>query len=199
MKPRPRPAAGRLLSIDGLSGSALTRAARRLAASEHAGVSWWDASGIFGDVDAAGLDGSRPSARTVILLYAADLAFRLRWEIRPIVAEGRHVVAAPYVDTAIAFGRAAGLDDAWLRSLFAFAPDPDERVYVAGAPPAGTEGQGFLEFTCRRLAAMDSRKSRQDLLTRAEAGLKGLRQKTAGGRKGAKQRRSRSAGSPKAV
>ena len=49
-----------------------------------------------------------PSARTLLLLYAADLAFRLRWQIRPALAEGRTVVAAPYVDTAVAFGRAAG-------------------------------------------------------------------------------------------
>ena len=50
-----------------------------------------------------------PSARTLLLLYAADLAFRLRWEIRPALAAGRTVVAAPYVDTAVAFGRAAGV------------------------------------------------------------------------------------------
>jgi hypothetical protein len=176
--------------VDGLSGRALTRAARRLASDEGAGVSWWDASGIFGDVDAAGIDVARPSARTVILLYAADLAFRLRWEIRPAVAEGRHVVAAPYVDTAMAFGRAAGLDEAWLRSLFAFAPEPDERVYVDGKPAAGTAGQGFLEFTCRRLGAMEARKSRQDLLTRTQARLKAARQRTAGARKAARRKKN---------
>ena len=43
--------------------------------------------------------------RTLLLLYAADLAFRLRWEIRPALAEGHTVIAAPYLDTAFAFSR----------------------------------------------------------------------------------------------
>jgi hypothetical protein len=90
----------------------------------------------------------------------------------------------------MAFGRAAGLDEAWLRSLFAFAPEPDERVYVNGKPAAGTAGQGFLEFTCRRLGAMEARKSRQDLLTRTQARLKAARQRTAGARKAARRKKN---------
>ena len=35
--------------------------------------------------------------QTLVLLYASDLLFRLRWEIRPALAEGRTVVVAPYV------------------------------------------------------------------------------------------------------
>ena len=49
------------------------------------------------------------SPRTLLLLYAADLAFRLRWEIRPALDAGQTVIAAPYLDTAFAFGRACGL------------------------------------------------------------------------------------------
>ena len=74
------------------------------------GISSWDASGIFGEVVVAEESAGLPSARTLLLLYAADLAFRLRWEIKPALAEGLIVVAVPYVDTAIAFGRAAGLE-----------------------------------------------------------------------------------------
>jgi hypothetical protein len=179
LKARPRTSAGSLVSVDGLSGGALARAAKRLATGEGTGVSWWDASGIFGDVDAAGVDVERPSARTVILLYAADLAFRLRWEIRPAMAEGRRVIAVPYIDTAIALGRAAGLDEAWLRSVFDFAPAPAERVYVDAAPRASAAAHGFLEFTCRRLVLMESRKAREDLLTRTQARLKAVRHRAA--------------------
>ena len=34
--------------------------------------------------------------------------FRLRWEIRPVLEAGGVVIAAPYVETAVAFGAAAG-------------------------------------------------------------------------------------------
>ena len=65
---------------------------------------------MFQELAVADEAAGAPSARTLLLLYAADLAFRLRWQIRPALAEGRTVVAAPYVDTAMAFGRAAGLE-----------------------------------------------------------------------------------------
>ena len=58
------------------------------------GVSRWDASGLFDELVAGGEQAGRPSARTLLLLYAADLAFRLRREIRPTLAEGRTVIAA---------------------------------------------------------------------------------------------------------
>ena len=166
-----------LISVDGVSGSAVLRAATRLASADRAnraGVSCWDASGIFGDLNVAGPDVERPSPRTLLLLYAADLAFRLRWEIRPALAEGRRVIAAPYVDTAVALGRAAGLDEAWLRSMFEFAPAPTERHHVEGAPAATAAGQGFIEFACRRL----TRSARQDLVTRAHARLKATRHRS---------------------
>lgn len=167
-----------LMSVDGVSGSAVRRVATRLASADRndrAGVSFWDASGIFGDLHAAGPDVERPSARTLLLLYAADLAFRLRWEIRPGLAEGRRVIAAPYVDTAIALGRAAGLDEAWLRSMFAFAPPPAGRRYVEGKPAGITAGQGFIEFACGGLGDMDTRAAREDLITRTQARLKATR------------------------
>lgn len=177
MKARAR-ATATLVSVDGVSGSAVMRAAQRLASAgrgDRAGISRWDASGIFGDLVAAEQDVDKPSARTLLLLYAADLAFRLRWEIRPALAEGRRVIAAPYVDTAIALGRAAGIDEAWLRNTFDFAPVPAERRYVAGASAATATGRGFIEFACRRLAGMETRSVRQDLVTRTRARLKATR------------------------
>lgn len=179
MKARPR-TEGTLVSVDGVSASAAVRAARRIASAgrgDRAGISHWDASGIFGELDAAGPDGERPSVRALLLLYAADLAFRLRWEIRPKLAEGRRVIAAPYVDTAIALGRAAGIGDAWLRSMFSFAPVPTERHRVEGAPAATATGQGFVEFACRRLPGLETRAARQDLIARMHARLKAPRRR----------------------
>ena len=177
MKARAR-AAGTLVSVDGMSGSAVMQAAQRLASAgrgDRAGISRWDASGIFGDLVAAEQDVDKPSARTLLLLYAADLAFRLRWEIRPALAEGRRVIAASYVDTAIALGRAAGIDEAWLRNTFDFAPVPAERRYVERGSAATASGQGLIEFACHRLAGMETRSVRRDLVTRTRARLKATR------------------------
>ena len=113
----------------------------------RAGISRWDASGVFEELAIADDEAGRPSARTLLLLYAADLAFRLRWEIRPALDEGRTVVAAPYVDTAVAFGRAAGLHGGWLSNLFSFAPAPSARMFVEAARRPPREKQGFVEFS----------------------------------------------------
>ncbi len=130
--------AARFVAVDGVNGGAVQQAARaelaRARRTARGGISVWDASGVFGDLIVPGDRAGYPSARTLLLLYAADLAFRLRWEIRPALAEGRTVIAAPYVQTAIAFGRAAGIPAKWLRDLFAFAPRPDRARTVPAWP-----------------------------------------------------------------
>lgn len=180
-----------LVSVDGVSGRALAAAAQGLKADGHqgAGISEWDASGIFGDLAAADDEAGAPSARVLLLLYAADLAFRLRWEIRPTLAKGRTVIAAPYVDTAVAFGRAAGVPGGWLRNLFSFALEAAESHHLAPSPPAIASASrttrptvairsGFLEFACERVAGTGTGLSRQALMDRARAYLK-----TAAGRR----------------
>jgi hypothetical protein len=155
---------GTLIAVDGVDADTVLTAARReLAAHTRGGISRWDASGVFQDLAVAEPSAGAPSARTLLLLYAADLAFRLRWQIRPALAEGRPVVAAPYVDTAIAFGRAAGLPAAWLSNLFRFAPRPAER-HVVNRPArrAPAIRDGFVGFGCDRLAgARDSPERRR--------------------------------------
>src|SRR5213082_1156594 len=146
---------GRFIAVDGGSGAAVAATARRIlkeAGRERGGVSHWDASGLFDQLMVAGEEAGAPSARTLLLLYAADLAFRLRWEIRPALAEGRVVAAAPYVVTAIAFGRAAGLPGGWLKNLFSFAARPDEARCVDAAPTRSGGLAGFVEFGCERLS-----------------------------------------------
>ena len=180
-------ATGTLVAVDGANGGALRAAAR----AEHAGapraqrggVSVWDASGVFEDLALADPEAAgAPSARTLLLLYAADLAFRLRWEIRPTLAEGRTVVAAPYVATAVAFGRAAGLPRGWLNDLFAFAPRPDKARRVGAAPGRAAAGRsGFVEFACDRLAARPDGLTSRQLADRARDYLQ-----TSGGRRGSR-------------
>ncbi|HUQ88390.1 MAG TPA: hypothetical protein VM096_12575 [Vicinamibacterales bacterium] len=118
---------GRLISIDGTRGKDVMRDAKDLAATlKHQGiecvVSRWDASGLFTDMSAGAAGNRNVSIRTLSLVYAADLAFRLRWEIRPVLETGGVVIAAPYIDTAVAFGTTCGLEEEWLRRLMQFAP-----------------------------------------------------------------------------
>jgi len=166
----------RLIAVDGVNGNALVAAAKHLISGEkkrNVGVSHWDASGIFGEVVVAEDAAGRPSARTLLLLYAADLAFRLRWEIKPALDEGLIVVAVPYVDTAIAFGRAAGIDAGWLIDMFSFASKPGERKLVmAPAARSISDRKGFVEFGCQQLASTHSGTPRRVLIRRTGSHLR---------------------------
>src|SRR6476646_1504311 len=166
----------RLIAIDGVNGNAMTAAAKSRIAAERkrrVGISYWDASGIFGEVVVAEDAAGRPSARTLLLLYAADLAFRLRWEIKPALDEGLIVVAVPYVDTAIAFGRAAGIDAGWLTDMFSFALKPGERKLVtAPAARSISDRKGFVEFGCQQIAGTPSGPKRRLLIRRTGSHLR---------------------------
>jgi len=167
---------GRLIAFEGTHGVALGSAARARGAErrEDKGcVSVWDASGIFGEVQLATVGAGDPSARTLLLLYAADLAYRVRAEIRPALAAGRLVVVAPYTATAIAFARAAGLDAEWAAHVVSFAPQP-EQTTLADAPPAEepAERKGFVEFSARQLLKDDDAVDRLDLIRRTRSALK---------------------------
>jgi Thymidylate kinase len=123
---------GRLIAVDGSRGKDTAAAAdavvKRLRdAGVECAISRWDASGLFGELAATARGDRNISMRTLALVYAADLAFRLRWEIRPVLEAGGVVVAAPYIDTPIAFGAGCGLSEEWTRQLLRFAPPADVR------------------------------------------------------------------------
>ena len=125
-----RPKAGRIIAIDGSRGADLARSAAALAERLHerglvCGISRWDASGIFNELALAGRDDRSMSPRTLMLAYVADLAFRLQWEIGPVLASGGVVIAAPYLETPISIGMAYGLPESWLRDVLRFAPLAD--------------------------------------------------------------------------
>ena len=154
--------AGRLIAIDGTRGKDVVRAASALINALNAdgvecAISRWDASGLFGELAAGAQGDPHLSPRALSLVYAADLAFRLRWEVRPVLERGGVVIAAPYVETAIAMGAAAGLSEEWLRELLRFAPQPDlrgrseERKPRRGWKPR--LDRGYAEFATALLQA----------------------------------------------
>jgi thymidylate kinase len=156
---------GALIAVDGVDAAAVSAAATRaLKTHPRGGISRWDASGVFQELAVADSAAGAPSPRTLILLYAADLAFRLRWQIRPAMAEGRTVVAAPYVDTATAFGRAAGLPPSWLMNLFRFAPRPADTIIVHAAARSAPQTEGFVGFSCDRMAGPGGTRTRRDVV-----------------------------------
>jgi len=148
---------GILIAVEGIDADAILKTARHaLESRSRGGISKWDASGVFQDLSVADKEAGAPSPRTLLLLYAADLAFRLRWQIRPALLEGRTVVAAPYIETAVAFGRAAGLPAVWLANLFRFAPRPGERRFVHASRQRAREvSDGFVGFSCDRIVGDD--------------------------------------------
>lgn len=162
------------VSVDGLDPATVLATARAtLGSRTSGGISHWDASGLFQELAVAGDAAGRPSARTLLLLYAADLAFRLRWEIQPTLADGRAVVAAPYVDSALAFGRAAGLKAGWLASLFRFAPRPAERRFAPpGSALGGTITDGFVGCGCDLMGLDQGSAARRRLVENAAAELR---------------------------
>ena len=164
-----------LIAVDGVNGAAVMSIGRRVLAKHggrrRGGVSPWDASGLFEQLVVAEKEAGSASARTLLLLYAADLAFRLRWQIEPALAAGKVVVAAPYVDTAIAFGRAAGLRGGWLTNLFQFALKPGERHYTDQTAPRSKAQRGFVEFACAQVAGRHLSLTRHELAARARARL----------------------------
>lgn len=206
--------AGRLIAIDGTRGKDVDRAASALINALNAGgvecaISRWDASGLFGEVAAGAQVDRRLSPRALSLVYAADLAFRLRWEVRPVLERGGVVIAAPYVETAIAIGAAAGLREEWLRELLRFAPQPDlrgrseERKPRRGWKPR--LDRGYAEFTAallqpsprpaskkarREAAATLDRRSGRKVYRLSEKGLTALA-KAVSGSSPAANRRSR--------
>ena len=147
------PAAGRLLRLVVIDGKDTVPAAKKLLkARNRGGISTWDASSIFFEMHGLEVP-DRPSPRTLVLLYAADLFFRLRWEIMPAVEEGKCVVAVPYVETGFALGWIAGLPRKWIAEVFRFAPKPAESYRFKLASPAklAVPTAGFIEFCSNTL------------------------------------------------
>ena len=73
-------------------------------------------------------------SRTLLLLYAADLAERLEQIIRPALQAGLVVIADRYTFTPIARAAAGGVDPDWAAGVLGFAPMPDAVVLLEIGP-----------------------------------------------------------------
>jgi len=151
---------GRLIALEGSGGRSMAVAAKLLERNlRQASVvslgSAWDDSDLFFQISQGARGLPAPPPRTLVLLYATDLVFRLRWQIRPALEEGVSVIAAPYLETVIGFGLGAGLSLSWLRGVFEFAPRADEcyRVPEDSIPldRRGTPANSFVEFCLAQL------------------------------------------------
>ena len=153
------PSSGQLLSLDIVEGRDAVPSAKKLlkSRSKSGGISVWDASSVFFEMHNLEVN-EHPSPRTLLLLYSADLFFRLRWEILPALGEGKCVVAVPYVETGLAFGAITGLPKKWLSEVFRFAPKASESFQVNGedAGSLGDATAGFVEF-CSNVLNQDLR------------------------------------------
>jgi len=185
-------ARAQLVAIDGARGRDIERKARNLRrktrriSQRHAAISRWDASGAFYELRAAGKKSLTLPPRTLLLVYAADLAFRLRWEIQPALEAGHSVIAAPYVETAIAFGEAAGLTRRWVAELLRFAPRADVQVR-AGKENRRTSARtramdGFLEFAAAAAKTLRQRTPAQPSKDRSASPPRTARRVRARGR-----------------
>ena len=156
---RPAPPPGRLIALEGASSALFRSGAERLAqmccGEDAPAWSLWDASNTFYEMRLGKAHKHTPTPRTIILLYASDLLFRLRWEIEPAMREGRTVVAAPYVESAIAFGVAGGIPKEWMEELFRFAPQPAATFRLKEKKKdkeKKKQADGFPEYACAILA-----------------------------------------------
>jgi len=177
--PRTPPSPGRLFALEGVRSTDLRAGAlhllRRLKAPRsRSGFSLWDASSIFTELSVNAAATEAPSAKTLMILYAADLAFRLRWDIEPALADGYTVVAAPYTRTAIRVGQAAGLSVKWLSALFEFAPKPEASYWLdarrRGSAWTPRAASGFPEFCFAQMNRLSPRFVQEELLAALQAG-----------------------------
>jgi hypothetical protein len=172
---------GRLIAVEGTRGPDIAEAARRVwdevkGRGVTGGISQWDASGTFFEARQVKKKEFVPSPRTLVLFYAVDLQFRLKWEIEPLIAQGQTVVAAPYTGTVRAFGRAAGIPKDWLDAVLAPVREADvslrakERKSKAGWK--GGPEEGFCETCVSAMVTarqqLDASKVRQAMIDELE-------------------------------
>jgi hypothetical protein len=189
---------GRLIALEGTRGKELSEEVARLArlcegGSDSAGWSRWDASNTFYEMRMRKAKSLSPPPRTLLLLYASDLMFRLRWEIEPALQEGRTVLAAPYVETAVALGIAIGLSKDWLSELFSFAPKADATLRLKekkNPKKKNTKPEsGFVEFCCNALAATSPEWDPAEIRAAAVGYLEGQEEIQVAGKKPPKELR----------
>ena len=125
----PHPPAGRLFIVEGIDGSGkstqLTLLAQWLKSQGYPVVfSEWNSSAIVKATTSRGKRRKQLTPLTFSLIHATDFSERVEREIIPSLKAGAIVLADRYVYTAFARDVVRGVDPAWVRSLYRFAPTP---------------------------------------------------------------------------
>ncbi|MFI5347389.1 MAG: dTMP kinase, partial [Elusimicrobiota bacterium] len=137
--PGPRPSAvhgmpGRLIVVEGLDGSGKSTQMERLKEELEARglkvvTTSWNSSEVVSEAVKKAKKSETLTPQTFALMNASDLADRLDKLILPALREGSVVLADRWFFTALARDRVRGMDAAWLRRLYQFAPKPDAVLY----------------------------------------------------------------------
>jgi dTMP kinase len=90
----------------------------------------WTRSKLVGQTITDAKAGHSLHRLTYCLMYAADLADRMEYQIIPALKSGFIVLADRYIYTAIARGISRGAEKDWLRDLYGFAVAPDLVFYL---------------------------------------------------------------------
>ncbi len=90
----------------------------------------WNSSACLGTRISHLKMNNRLNPLAMVLMEAADLAFRYEDTIRAALDRGDVVVSDRYVYSTIVRAVARGVDEAFVRGCFAFAPDPDLVLYL---------------------------------------------------------------------
>ena len=128
------PPAGRLIIVEGIDGSGkstqLTLLAQWLKSEGRPVVfTEWNSSAIVKATTSRGKRRKVLTPLTFSLIHATDFSDRVEREIIPSLKAGAIVLADRYVYTAFARDVVRGVDPAWVRSLYRFAPTPTMAFY----------------------------------------------------------------------
>lgn len=125
---------GRLFIVEGIDGSGkstqLTLLAQWLRSEGYPVVfSEWNSSPIVKATTSRGKRRAMLTPLTFSLIHATDFSDRVEREIVPSLKAGAIVLADRYVYTAFARDVTRGVDRAWVRALYRFAPVPTQAFY----------------------------------------------------------------------
>lgn len=130
----PNRAPGRLIVVEGIDGSGkstqISLLSQWLRSSGYAvAFSEWNSSPLVRETTRRGKKKAMFTPTTFSLIHATDFADRLERYITPLLKAGAIVCADRYAYTAFARDVVRGVDKAWVRNLYHFAPKPSLAFY----------------------------------------------------------------------
>lgn len=131
---RPNRAPGRLIVVEGIDGSGkstqISLLSQWLRLRGYAvAFSEWNSSPLVRETTRRGKKKEMFTPTTFSLIHATDFADRLERYIQPLLKAGAIVCADRYAYTAFARDVVRGVDRAWVRNLYRFAPQPNLAFY----------------------------------------------------------------------